>query len=153
MKIFILRHGAAESLLVNDSARRLTEKGVAETRQIISGNLPVLSSVQTIYVSPLVRAQQTASIAGQLLNLSSIVTIDNLQPEADLPCLFSFLETLPSTDILLVSHLPLVGVLANRLCGFAQNRIQFNTSSLVGIDCDFPAEGMGNLFLERHLTR
>ena len=153
MKIFILRHGVAESLLANDSARRLTEKGVADTRQMISGNLPVLSSVHTIYASPLVRAQQTASIAGQILNLQSIVTIQDLEPEADLQELFSFLEKLSATDILLVSHLPLVGVLANRLCGFTQNRIQFNTSSLVGIDCDFPAAGMGNLFLERHLIR
>jgi phosphohistidine phosphatase len=151
MKIFILRHGEAESLLVNDSARRLTPKGIVDTQQIISGNLPVLSSIQTVYASPLVRAQQTASIAGRLLNLQSIITIPALEPEAGVQDLFSLLEKLSETEILLVSHLPLVGVLANRLCGLAPNSIRFNTSSLVGITCDIPAEGMGELFLERHV--
>lgn len=152
MKIFILRHGEAESLLTSDSARRLTPKGMADTRQIVSDNLLVLSSIDSIYVSPLIRAQQTASIAGQLLNLQSIFTTDCLEPEADLQNLFSLLETLSETEILLVSHLPLVGVLANRLCGLAPNSIRFNTSSLVGIECDIPAAGMGELFLERHVT-
>lgn len=151
MKIFILRHGQAEAYQTSDAVRRLTEKGIADTQQIISSNAQALSSVQRVYVSPLVRAQQTATIAARLLKVKSLITTSCLEPEANLQNVFSFLEESSETEILLVSHLPLVGVLANRLCGFAQTRIQFNTSSLVGIEYDFPAEGMGHLFLEKHL--
>jgi phosphohistidine phosphatase len=151
MKIFILRHGQAEAYQTNDAVRRLTDRGIADTQQILSSNLQSLSSVEKIFVSPLARAQQTAAIAARLLKIESVITTSCLEPEAHLQNVFSFLEESSETEILLVSHLPLVGVLANRLCGFAQTRIQFNTSSLVGIECDFPAEGMGHLFLEKHL--
>ncbi|MBK8186329.1 MAG: phosphohistidine phosphatase SixA [Cellvibrio sp.] len=151
MKIFILRHGQAEAYQANDSVRRLVDKGIDDTHQIISSNIQILSSVQKIVASPYIRAQETATIAARLLNIESIFNTSLLEPEASLQELFSFLEGFAETEMLLVSHLPLVGVLANRLCGFEENRIQFNTSSLVGIECDFPANGMGHLFLERHL--
>ncbi len=151
MKIYILRHGQAEAYQANDAARRLTDKGIADTEQIISSNLHSLQSVQVIVASPLVRAQQTATIVAGLLKVDSLITEACLEPEADLHSLLSFLNNMPQTQILLVSHLPLVGILANRLCGFAQNRIHFNTSSLVGIECDLPLQGMGSLFLEQHL--
>lgn len=151
MKIFILRHGQAEAYQANDSVRRLVDKGIDDTHQIISSNIQILSSVQKIVASPYIRAQETATIAARLLNIESIFNTSLLEPEASFQELFSFLEGFAETEMLLVSHLPLVGVLANRLCGFEENRIQFNTSSLVGIECDFPANGMGHLFLERHL--
>jgi phosphohistidine phosphatase len=151
MKIFILRHGQAEAYQTSDAVRRLTEKGVADTQQMLSSNLQFLSSVKNICASPLVRAKQTAAIAAQLLKVESLITTSCLEPEANLQDVFSFLESFSETEILLVSHLPLVGILANRLCGFTQNRIQFNTSSLVGIECDFATEGLGNLFLEKHV--
>jgi len=151
MKIFILRHGQAEAYQTSDAARGLTEKGIADTQQIISNNVQSLSSVERIYASPLLRAQQTAEIATRLLTMESFITTVCLEPESALERLFSFLEKISTTDILLVSHLPLVGILANRLCGFSQDRIQFNTSSLIGIECDFPAERMGSLFLEKHV--
>ncbi len=151
MKIFILRHGQAEAYQANDSVRRLVDKGIDDTHQIISSNIQILSSVQKIVASPYVRAQETAAIAARLLSIESIVSTSLLEPEANLQSLFSFLEGFAETDILLVSHLPLVGVLANGFCGFKENRIQFNTSSLMGIECDFPANGIGHLFLERHV--
>lgn len=150
MKIFILRHGEAESQITNDGARRLTQKGINDTQHIINTNLIALSSINTIYASPLVRAQQTAAIAGKLLQ-KQIVTMESLEPETQLDEVFAVLQTVSEENILLVSHLPLVGVLANRLCGFPLNNIRFNTSSLVGIECDIATAGMGNLIFEKHI--
>lgn len=150
MKIFILRHGEAESQITNDGERRLTQKGINDTQYIINTNLTAISSINAIYASPLIRAQQTAAIAGKLLQ-KQIVTMEVLEPEANLDDLFAVLQTISEENILLVSHLPLVGVLANRLCGLTLNSIRFNTSSLVGIECDIAAAGMGNLIFEKHI--
>lgn len=149
MKIFILRHGQAEPYQTNDAVRRLTEKGITDTQKVLTEKLSALANINAIFASPLVRAQQTATIASTMLK-KEIKTTDLLEPEANIQKLFNWLETIKENSILLVSHLPLVGILANDLCGFDGNRIQFYTSSLVGIECDFPASGLGNLFLEVH---
>lgn len=151
MKIFILRHGQAEPYQANDAIRRLTEKGISDTGRILNNNIQALSSVQKIIASPLVRAQQTAAIALDQLKLESVETSIYLEPETNVQDLFSFLMDFTDMNLLLVSHLPLVGILANRLCGYDQTRIQFNTSSLVGIECEIPAANMGKLFLEKHI--
>ncbi len=150
MKIFILRHGQAEAYRSDDASRRLTEKGERDTDSMVKQQLVQLQNVDSIWASPLVRAQQTAKIAASILN-KKIETCEHLEPEADFQQLLAQLQNINLQSILLVSHLPLVGILANRLCGFENNRIQFSTSSLVGIECDIPAMGLGNLFLEAHV--
>jgi phosphohistidine phosphatase len=150
MKIFILRHGEAEPYRTDDASRRLTQKGINDTQHIINANFDSLSSINTIYASPLVRAQQTAAIAGKLLK-QQIVTMESLEPEANPDEVFAVLQTITEEKILLVSHLPLVGILANRLCGLPLNALRFNTSSLVGIECEIPASGMGSVFFEKHI--
>lgn len=150
MKIFILRHGQAEAYQADDASRRLTEKGQLDTDLMVKQQMIQLQNVDSIWASPLVRAQQTAKIAGLILN-KKVETREHLEPEADFQQLLAQLQSTSLQSILLVSHLPLVGTLANRLCGFENNRIQFSTSSLVGIECDIPAVDLGNLFLEAHI--
>lgn len=150
MKIYILRHGQAEPYQINDAARKLTEKGVADTQKILQKKLIQLRDVQTIWASPLVRAQQTAALVSALLK-KDIFTTQHLEPEADLTQLFTWLQTLKEDSILLVSHLPLVGTLTNRLCNLDESRIRFSTSSLVGIECDLPGPAMGEIFFEAHI--
>lgn len=150
MKIFILRHGQAEPYQTSDSARRLTKKGVADTHKVLTEKLLVMSEVDAIWASPFVRAQQTAAIASELFK-KELQTTHHLEPEASLDELLAWLQELnQEAVVLLVSHLPLVGMLANSLCNFDENRIQFDTSSLIGITCEFPAKGMGEVFLEVH---
>lgn len=150
MKIFILRHGQAEAYQADDASRRLTEKGRMDTDLILKQQITHLQSVESIWASPLVRAQQTAAIAALMLD-KQIETRDHLEPEADCQQLLVQLQNTNQQSLLLVSHLPLVGILANRLCGFESNRIQFATSSLVGIECEIAATGLGTLFLEAHI--
>ncbi len=150
MKIFILRHGQAEAYQADDASRRLTAKGQIDTERMIKQQMIQLQDIESIWASPLVRAQQTANIAASILN-KTVETREHLEPEADVQQLLAQLHSANLQSILLVSHLPLVGVLANRLCGFENNRIQFSTSSLVGIECEIPASGLGDLFLEAHI--
>jgi phosphohistidine phosphatase len=149
MKIFILRHGEAEAYQTSDSSRQLTDKGKADSLLVLKNALPHLAGVECIYASPLIRAQQTAQIASELLGID-IHTTNQLEPEADISQLFSWLGKLNFQSVLLVSHLPLVALFANQLCGLHQNRIQFGTSSLVGIECELVEKALGNLFLELH---
>lgn len=150
MKIFILRHGQAEAYRADDASRQLTEKGQMDTDFIVKQQLTHLQAVESIWVSPLVRAQQTAKIAASILN-KPFETREHLEPEADCQQLLAQLQNENMRSLLLVSHLPLVGILANRLCGFENNRIQFATSSLVGIECEIAAAGLGELLLEAHI--
>lgn len=150
MKIFILRHGQAEAYQANDASRRLTEKGQIDTELMIKQQVIQLQNIDSIWASPLVRAQQTAKIAATILN-KTVETREHLEPEANVQQLLAQLQSAGLQSVLLVSHLPLVGILANRLCGFETNRIQFSTNSLVGIECDIPASGLGDLFLEAHI--
>lgn len=149
MKIFILRHGQAEAYQADDASRRLTEKGQIDTELMIKQQMIQLQNIDSIWASPLVRAQQTAKIAASILN-KPFETREHLEPEADCKKLLAQLQIENKQSLLLVSHLPLVGILANRLCGF-ENRIQFATSSLVGIECEIAAAGLGKLFLEAHI--
>jgi len=150
MKIFILRHGQAEAFSTNDFSRRLTSKGAADTQQMVTDNQEFLSTIRHVYASPLLRAQQTAEIATELLGIKSITTNSLLEPDIATKQVFNWLVEV-NENSLIVSHLPLVGLLANQLCGFQSNRLQFNTSSLIGIECDIAAPGLGNLILERHI--
>lgn len=150
MKIFILRHGQAEAYQANDASRRLTEKGQIDTELMVKQQMIQLQNIESIWASPLVRAQQTAKIAATILN-KTVETREHLEPEANLQQLLAQLQSAGLQSVLLVSHLPLVGILANRMCGFETNRIHFSTSSLVGIECDIPASGLGDLFLEAHI--
>lgn len=150
MKIFILRHGQAEAYQTSDAARQLTDKGKADSLLVLEKALPFLTGIECIYASPLIRAQQTAHIASELIG-TAIHTTNHLEPEADINQLFGWLGKLNVQSLLLVSHLPLVALFANQLCGFQQNRIQFGTSSLVGIECELVEKGLGNLFLEVHV--
>ena len=63
MIIYIMRHGQAEAPITADEARRLTPKGVLDTQSVVSARLDALKNISALWVSPLVRAQQTAQIA------------------------------------------------------------------------------------------
>lgn len=110
MKICIVRHGAAVVGSLDDEHRPLTEKGVLQAQA--AGRW--LSSQEwndpAILVSPYFRARQTAEAIRESLPLSLDQTL-LLKPEADVKALVSSLAEV-ERDLILVSHLPLVGHLA-----------------------------------------
>lgn len=150
MRIFILRHGHAEPLVSPDEVRQLTDKGRAETHQVLSTCCDSMSGLDAIYASPLIRAQQTAAIAASFFSALSIHTTPLLIPEATPSQVYEWLSSLEVSSVLLVSHQPLVGILVNQLCGSATGEYPMGTSSLAVIDADIPMPSLGKLLSLHH---
>lgn len=157
MTIFILRHGQAEAQITTDDVRRLTDKGRTDTDKVVQARVADMASVSAIWASPLVRAQQTATIAANYFPQLTIQTTDLLIPEANPLALMEWLETInaeqlqaANKSILLVSHQPLVGLLVNKLCNKPNDYYPIGTSSLAAIQAPVIAVGMGDLLWLDH---
>lgn len=110
MKIFIVRHGSAEHGSVQDQSRSLTEKGLRQVDGAGQWLAQQSLNQPKLISSPFYRTQQTADAIARHLNLP-VETNPLLVPEGDIRQLLNQLVGL-SGDIILVSHLPLVGHLA-----------------------------------------
>lgn len=156
MNIFVLRHGQAEAQQTTDEARNLTAKGCADVVLSATSVLPELQQVQEIWVSPLVRAQQTAQLvrdclAQQGVNIA-LRTTEFIIPEAKPIKLLDALAATNLASVLLVSHMPFVGDLLDVLCGSARGYHALNTSSMALVQCTIPAANCGELRWLKHVN-
>jgi phosphohistidine phosphatase len=145
MKLFILRHGQAETFAASDAERELTEAGRAEVRQVIRKSADELMGVNKLLVSPLRRAQQTADVVLEELKAVPRETCEWLLPESTPAQVLDTLSGLGDFTYLLVSHQPLVGELVNGLCGRANGYHPMNTGALANVDLDHFALSRGRL--------
>jgi len=113
VKIYIVRHGYAVKGDVNDQSRSLTEKGLKQTD--MAGKWLSSQSMKNAecWHSPYLRTRQTAE------NIVAACDIplreeNGLIPGGNIIELINQLQSL-NHDVILVSHLPLVGHLASYL--------------------------------------
>ncbi|GAA5316021.1 MAG: phosphohistidine phosphatase SixA [Candidatus Pelagadaptatus aseana] len=145
MQLFVLRHGNAELYANTDAERNLTDRGMAETSTILQASLTDLSSVTSIYASPYVRAQQTAAIASELLDLP-VTTCDLITPEGRIESVCQFLSSFAADEVpLLVSHQPFVGGFIDWLGDFEPGRYIMGTSALAQLSVSVLARGCADL--------
>ncbi|MCY7263557.1 MULTISPECIES: phosphohistidine phosphatase SixA [Pseudomonas] len=140
MKLWVLRHGQAESHAPTDAQRNLTAHG----REEVLGSAAQLigQPISAIIASPYVRAQQTAQLVREALGFEAeIRTVSWLTPEAN-P--LQVLQQLDGADnLLLVSHQPLVGSLIGLLQhGHLRDPQPMNTASLAELEGDWPLAGL-----------
>ena len=143
MQLFVLRHGNAELFAASDSERELTPKGVSETRSILSA-CGSLERVTKIIASPYVRAQQTAKLVSNQLDLP-VETSELLVPEARIETVVAWLEGLEGEVPLLVSHQPFVGRFVDWLADLDPGRYVMGTSALAELNVDVLARGCADL--------
>ncbi|WP_299588605.1 phosphohistidine phosphatase SixA [uncultured Microbulbifer sp.] len=150
MQLFILRHGKAEPMAINDAARALTERGRRQVAQVCKKRAQELSSVGAIWASPFVRTQQTADIVSAHLGLP-VITESLLIGDSDPQQLLDLLQEQgpDNLPILLVSHQPLVGSLLNGLCG-SGNQHSMGTSSLACVQSEVWANSCAELKWLQH---
>jgi phosphohistidine phosphatase len=151
MKLWILRHGEAESQARSDAERELTAHGREE---VLKSAAHLLGQPLTrIIASPYVRAQQTAELVHQVLGFSEPVIIAPwLTPDSDSRVVLSRLDQLASEEVLLVSHQPLVGTLIGVLIhGHYRQAQPMSTASLAELEGDFPLAGLMELVSVRHV--
>jgi phosphohistidine phosphatase len=152
MKLYLLRHGEAESRAHShpggpggDSTRELTARGRQEVTQVAKLFAARNIQLQCCYVSPYIRAAQTAALflsqAGQ--NIAPETT-PVLLPEVRANIVMDFLEGVREQHVLLVSHNPLVSELHALLTeGDISDMHILGTSELICIEFDVIGLGMG----------
>ncbi len=150
MKLWILRHGEAQSRARTDAERELTANGREEV--LASAGHLLGKPLRWIIASPYVRAQQTAELVRQSLGFADpVVTVPWLTPDTDPRKVLDNLDLYASDDILLVSHQPLVGSLIGlAVHGNLQQAQPMHTASLAELDADFPLAGAMELIGVRH---
>ena len=145
MRIWILRHGQAEPTASSDAARQLTDTGRAEVlrmAQQLAGQ-----PLGVIIASPYRRAQQTAEVVSHELKYpADILTADWLVPEASPMAVLRHVAERTESDVLLVSHQPLVGQLISLLLdGHKRGHFAMPTAGLACMDMPLVAAGAATL--------
>jgi len=168
--LFVLRHGDASFDAPSDDLRELSVRGHKEVMLVYKQILDSLEGLTNIFVSPYVRAQQTADIMCDALDVSfqkqhRLIRSDTalLTPESDRSKLIQFLFDHVQNNvadqrhrILLVSHQPLVSYLLATLCdsvsqlnpnSFVESHRKYSmgTANLAYIKLDVMAAGCGEL--------
>lgn len=148
MKIWILRHGEAEPHARRDAERELTAHGREQVLQ--SATLLIGQPLDSILVSPYVRAQQTAELVRKALGFTSgLITVPWLTPESEPK--FAVSKLPDSGNVLLVSHQPFVGELISLLVhGHVRQPQPMQTASLVELEGEWPLAGSMTLLGVHH---
>ncbi|EKE82752.1 phosphohistidine phosphatase SixA [Idiomarina xiamenensis] len=166
MKLYIMRHGEASAVAgASDADRRLTVAGEDEVdcqanvlRKALTSDATgsstqaeSLTELDCCYVSPLIRAQQTANIVLQSVPTSARVNDADVTPDsnADLftEWLLIDLAARGAKTALVVSHMPFVSYLVRSLDS-AQEPPIFSTAAIAEIELDV-STGRGRL-LQMH---
>ncbi|WP_407331030.1 phosphohistidine phosphatase SixA [Enterovibrio sp. 27052020O] len=146
MRIYIMRHGEAQTFAASDEERPLTDRGEQQSVEMarwLKQQLPE-GRLDLVLVSPYLRAQQTWEACQAVLPSAQKVLIeDGITPYGDSEHVASYLRALVSVDnplsILLVSHLPLVGYLTAEF-DEDSHAPMFPTSSISCIEFDPASE-------------
>jgi phosphohistidine phosphatase len=120
MQIFVMRHGQAEMVAPSDEQRPLTETGIKEAKFIGQWLLKNNTIFDCVFVSPYVRAQQTAdALIGEFSDVVKRKTLGIITPEDSAKDVHDYLDAVcveeQYQNILLVSHMPLVSYLVAEL--------------------------------------
>lgn len=147
MNLYLLRHGEAEARADTDAARRLTAKGRHDVqdvaRQFATRELPL----EQCFVSPYVRASETAELfLRQLSDTAICTTTELLVPDVRARTVIDFLgKNVRRQNVLLVSHNPLLSELNALLTkGNINDMHILTTSELVCISLDEIGLGTGH---------
>ena len=154
MKLLVIRHAAAEDKEEwaqtgkSDDERPLTSEGARYMVTAAKGLRKIVSEVDLIATSPLVRARQTADIVASELDVKRIEVTDVLVPDTPLS---AFEEWLVSNDgrdtVAVVGHEPHLGILVTwLLTGVEEPRVEMKKGAACLIEFETtPASGEGLL--------
>ncbi|MEM8594099.1 MAG: phosphohistidine phosphatase SixA [Pseudomonadota bacterium] len=154
--VWILRHGDATHQAPSDALRELTPKGLTHIQQQAEFMTQQGVTFDAVWVSPYVRAQQSAQMFLSGLSVTaSFDTVNLLQPDSLVSSLVTHLSRHAPSRLLIVSHQPLVNRLINVLCdGDARlGRAEFlNTSSLACLRSSEWIPGWASVDCIQHVT-
>ena len=140
MRIFIMRHAEAEMMAQSDKARQLTARGRQQSlsqgewlKSIIPDFDKIISST---YTRAIATFEQINLVYNQKL-AEKLEIWDGVTPYGNPEQVSDYLAILSDQNIqnvLLISHLPLVGEIIAELCG--KNPISFYPSTIAEVEWD-----------------
>lgn len=120
MNIFIMRHGQAVPEASTDALRPLTDQGKSEVclmAEWLSAQVPTFDCV---LVSPYLRTSQTWQQLAKYIPGAVIENCRELTPDADADIaaslLLAYADVSSNNNVLVISHMPMVGLLVESLC-------------------------------------
>lgn len=114
MRLILLRHAIAEEVHPQgDEFRALTPEGIGKLRRVLRQFRGRFEPPGRIFTSPLVRARQTARLAGRMLELP-VTVAPALRP---LGSAYAWLCQGQEADLMVVGHEPDLSDLAARFLG------------------------------------
>jgi phosphohistidine phosphatase len=138
MQVYLLRHGIAEEGRVgkSDAERELTAEGRRKLRDTLRVALRAEVKPALILSSPLVRALQTAEIAGSLLRYKQeILRTKALLPTATPEHVWDEIRVHQNdSSLMLVGHDPLFTNLAGYLLDAPDLQIDFKKGAVLRVD-------------------
>jgi phosphohistidine phosphatase len=145
MKLILFRHGLAvdREIFIEkkmaDGLRPLTEKGKDKTRKTAKSLLAQIGETQALVSSPLVRAQQTAEIIGEILPYDRYFECSELVPEAPPQAFANWLKShVPNaTSVVAVGHEPQMSVFASwLLSGLTTSFLDLKKSGMIALEVE-----------------
>lgn len=147
MRLYLCRHGQAQSMAASDALRSLTGEGEKEVTALWDRLHAAGISPRRVVSSPYLRAQQTARLAAaQCAAVDQVSETELLVPDASPAALIDWLHSQPDPDgLLLVTHMPLIALLTSMLAGAQGDGLAFPTGAVVALDMDVVARGCATL--------
>jgi phosphohistidine phosphatase len=146
MLLIIMRHGEATPYQANDKDRELTRFGISQS-QLAGKRLAaflssrgLLNSIDHVLVSPYRRAQQTFNALSESLQFNTQTSVEAITPMGSVDQVHDIIDGFagepdPPKQLMLVSHMPLVSLLADKVCLGFNGKI-FDTADMLIIDYD-----------------
>lgn len=123
--LYIVRHGEAEPMTKADELRELTEHGKWEAKRTALWLKTQVANFDCVYASPYIRAQQTKDIIlSQGIPSAHEEVVNELTPEGDAKRVTDYVLANidvaddKDTNIICVSHMPLVSYFIGELTGY-----------------------------------
>lgn len=152
MIVIIMRHGEAVEYREPDYTRALTVNGKQQCENTGTWLANLLKdtaeSVSIALVSPFLRTQQTYRALAKSLVVDNQVTIDTITPSGNAAQCADLIhgyatDIEPPASILVISHMPLVSLLSERLC-IDNSACYFEPANALVIDYDV-SKAQGNV--------
>lgn len=155
MKIYFIRHGIAESRLMekNDAMRILTGRGIAKTQKVAQKLVNLNLTFDVIITSPYVRAKETAIILQQAKRGKEIIEHSALIPEGNILEFLDWLQNSPychSENIALIGHQPdLTNWVELLVWGKTEGKLTLKKAGIMGVTINALTDAIahGELFL------
>ncbi|HFQ5587742.1 phosphohistidine phosphatase SixA [Vibrio vulnificus] len=148
MKVLIMRHGEAEHFADSDAQRALTTRGRLESDTVAKACAERgITHFDKVLVSPYLRAQQTWQEISGYFQADAVETCEDITPYGQSEQVYDYLCALIEVEqpeqILLVSHLPLVGYLTAEFVK-DMSAPMFPTSGMVCVEFE-PSQHRGEI--------